>query len=313
MPINAILLSILACFFWGIIFIVPLFLGDFCCIDIALGRYLSYGLVSLALFAFVTQGVQRLKQHWKIAFLFASIMNVGYYTTVALGVRYSSASIVALLMGIAPISIGLLGNTGGLKEISKTLLIPGLLIFLGLGFVNFEALSGGWSSQTPHDFGWGIFFALLALAAWTWYVVANTNFLTQNPDIDPKDWTSIVGVMTLGVAFVAILGRISILEREYLDQFLNLKGSGLRFIALVSTLGILCSWIGTTLWNMASRQLPAALSGQLAILETIFGLLFVYTLEERLPTLLELLGICLIFAGVLRGVKAFHQKKCAAH
>lgn len=313
MPVRALFFSVLACFFWGIIFIVPLFLGDFCCIDIALGRYLSYGLVSLILFAFVQGGFQKLKFHWKTAFLFAAFMNVGYYTAVALGVRYSSASLVALLMGIAPISIGLAGNAKGFKGIYNLLLVPGLLILSGLAFVNIETLSGEWDASDPLMFFSGVFFGLIALAAWTWYVVANKNFLTRNQTIEPKDWTTLVGVMTLLVALVSIAMRSFFLEQEYLDQFLHWNDKTLRFIVLVSTLGILCSWIGTTLWNMASRDLPSALSGQLAILETIFGLIFVFLIEGRLPSLLEVTGILFILAGVLKGLRAFQYAKCAIH
>ena len=50
------------------------------------------------------------------------------------------------------------------------------------------------------------------------------------------------------------------------------------FLGGCAILGILCSWVGTYLWNRASLLLPVALAGQLTIFETIFGILFFYAL-----------------------------------
>jgi len=48
--ITGILYSLAACFVWGFIFVVPLFMDGFNAIEVVIGRYLFYGIVSCALF-----------------------------------------------------------------------------------------------------------------------------------------------------------------------------------------------------------------------------------------------------------------------
>ncbi len=44
-------------------------------------------------------------------------------------------------------------------------------------------------------------------------------------------------------------------------------------------------------------------AGQLTIFETIFGLLFIYLFEQRLPNLLECLGIALFLIAIGEGIR----------
>ena len=60
----------------------------------------------------------------------------------------------------------------------------------------------------------------------------------------------------------------------------------MSFLIGCATLGLLCSWVGASLWNKASVFLPVSLAGQLMIFETIFGVLFVYMLNQQMPSLM---------------------------
>jgi drug/metabolite transporter (DMT)-like permease len=72
----------------------------------------------------------------------------------------------------------------------------------------------------------------------------------------------------------------------------------------MAALGLFASWLGTLLWNLASRALPATLSGQLIVFETLFGLAFAYALRGEWPDAASLAGIALLIVGVILGVRA---------
>jgi drug/metabolite transporter (DMT)-like permease len=74
-----------------------------------------------------------------------------------------------------------------------------------------------------------------------------------------------------------------------------------------AVLGVLCSWLGSFLWNRACLHLPVSLAGQLTIFETLFGISFVYIFEQRFPPTMEFLGICFLLTAILYGIRASSQ------
>lgn len=99
---------------------------------------------------------------------------------------------------------------------------------------------------------------------------------------------------------------------EELMKFYQFEPPLYYFLVGCAILGVLCSWLGSMLWNMGSQKLPISLAGQLTIFETIFGLLFVYLLELSLPTPLEFIGITVILAGVLLSMHLFNRTHATA-
>ncbi|MFN3986625.1 MAG: EamA family transporter [Rhodocyclaceae bacterium] len=79
------------------------------------------------------------------------------------------------------------------------------------------------------------------------------------------------------------------------------------FVALMMVTGLAASWLGTLLWNKASRLLPAALLGQLIVFETMAALAYAFLWYGRPPGTHELVGIVLLIAGVLLGVRVFRR------
>ena len=68
-------------------------------------------------------------------------------------------------------------------------------------------------------------------------------------------------------------------------------------------MGVLVSWVGTLLWNRASGLVPISIAGQIAVVQTIAGLVYGFTWFHRMPPPLELLGIVLLIGGVLLAIK----------
>jgi drug/metabolite transporter (DMT)-like permease len=77
-----------------------------------------------------------------------------------------------------------------------------------------------------------------------------------------------------------------------------------QYIGGCAALGILCSWLSAFLWNKASLHLPVSLVGQLTLFETLFGLLFVYTLEQHLPPQMEFFGIVFMVAAIAYAIRS---------
>ena len=84
------------------------------------------------------------------------------------------------------------------------------------------------------------------------------------------------------------------------------------FIALMLTIGLLCSWLGTLCWNAASQRLPTVLMGPLIVFEILFSLLWTFLWYQRWPPQLTLMGIVCLMAGVIWAMRIKPQPQVVA-
>lgn len=310
MPINILkgtAYALTACFIWGLIFIVPLFMEGFTPIEIAFGRYLVYGAISSIFFLKIYfQGRGRYSLSiWAKAIGYSLVCTVGYYVFVILSLRYSTPAICTLILGVCPIAIAFYGNWKQKECSYRSLIFPSVLIFFGLAVINAPHIM---QSDSPSTYILGLFCAIWALIAWSWYVVANSAFLKKNPEVDSGDWATLIGVSTL--FWVLVLGLVSsFFFEEQLDfgKYLSIGPQLTNFLLGSFILGFLCSWLGAYLWNKASLHLPVSLAGLLTIFETLFGLCYVYMFEQRLPPKMEFLGIIFLLAAIVYGIRVATQ------
>ncbi|MFA6917074.1 MAG: DMT family transporter [Parachlamydiales bacterium] len=305
--LKGVILALSACFVWGLIFVIPTYLHAFSPIEIALGRHFVNGLTSLFFFCFCFKKLINLpKLMWFKALKFALIVNIIYYTCIVLGVQLADAAITTLIAGIAPITIALYGNWQQNECDYKKLILPCILIFAGLILVNAQSLFTHSDTLSVNNYILGILFASIALIAWSWFVVANTQFLKTCPTLTYFEWASMLGVATLFwvVIGTAIMGFF-VLDTSQLQRYMIPSDELTTFLVGIGILGCICSWLGTFLWNSGCTHLPLSLSGQLTIFETLFGLTFVFALDQRLPTLLEFSGILLMLLAVLYCMNTF--------
>lgn len=298
---KGIAFALSACFIWGLIFIIPHFMSNFSSVEIALGRYWFYGAISLLLlFKARLQGYCSYPLAVWIKALYLSFLS-GYYLWVVLAIRYSSPEICALVLGTSPISIALYGNWKQKEGNFKLLILPSLLILLGLIMLNAPHII---MTSSPLEYTIGLICSFISLASWTLYVVLNSRFLKNNPQIRSNDWATVQGVATL---FWVILGGLSYSAflQDTLDvhKYFVWNNDTMSFLIGCATLGLLCSWVGAALWNQASVYLPVSLAGQLMIFETIFGVIFVYMLNQQIPPLVECAGIVLLLGAVIYGIR----------
>ena len=297
---KGIAFALSACFIWGLIFIIPQFMGSFSPIEIVLGRYLFYGGISLLL---LLKG--RLSGFccyplsvW-IKALYLSFLS-GYYLWVILAIRYTSPEICALILGISPITIAFYGNWKQKEGNFKLLILPSFLILIGLIMINAPHIV---MTSSSWEYAIGLICSLIALISWSVYVVLNSRFLKKNSHIISNDWATIQGVATLIWVIVCGLAYRTFLGDEIdLQKYFNWNYETMSFFIGCAILGVICSWVGAALWNKASIYLPVSLAGQLMIFETIFGVLFVYILNQQLPSLMEFSGITLLLGTVIYGI-----------
>lgn len=306
-----ILIVLTACFFWGLIFVIPHYMEGFSCIEIALGRYFFYGLIAASLMAIQGRSFFKgiTKRMWLTAVLFALVVNIIYFTSLVLGVRYANASITALLSGLGPITIAYYSNWKEKTGSYQSLTYPSLALLIGLILVNIPAFDGT-LEHAIEEYLLGLVFALLSLGAWTWFVVSNARFLKQYPELTPSRWANIMGVVTLG--WVLLIGTglaLTLATEEDLLRYTTVSDELTAYLIGTALLGLTCSWLGFYLWYKACTLLPTCLAGQLAIFETIFGLIFVFFIESRTPSLFEFLGIVVMLGGIIASVRMLSSEE----
>lgn len=301
----------MACLIWGLIFVIPNMITGFDPFEIALGRHFVNGALSCILIA-LQGGISRkilTSTIWNKALIFSLISNIGYYTCLVISVKSASPAIAALIIGISPIVISFYGNWLEKECDYKLLVIPALLILAGLLCINLPLLAGEEQDIDKPYYFLGVLGAFGSMFAWSWYVVANARFLKNTPEITPQQWSSVIGMATF--VWVVLLGFFyeGWLGTESWSKFVTPSDPLLYYVVGCLILGILCSWVGTFLWNKASELIPVSYAGQLTIFETVFGLSMFYLIEQQFPPLLELTGVLLMLFAIFYGMNVFMEQE----
>lgn len=286
-----------ACFLWALVFIIPQYMLAFNPVEITLGRYLCFGLISATILMRNKLTGHSLTQPmfiWKKALLFSLIASLTTYSCLVFALKNIGPAICALIFGMSPITIAFYGNWKEREYHFKYLIIPSLLMFGGLILVNISHLY----DTSYKNFFVGCLFILISLSAWTWFVVNNARFLKLYKKISSFQWATLIGIANLFWVSLAYL-VLYLFFPDYLnlDKYTTWNTALVNYLVGCLVLGCLCSWLALNLWNQACRYLPITLAGQLTLFETIFGLGLIYLLDRQLPAQTELIGIgCLLVA-----------------
>ncbi len=306
---RGIVFALSACLIWGLIFVVPQFMSGFSSIEVALGRYLFYGVVSSLIFCKAKlQGSCRYNRFiWQKALYFSIFSTFGYYTFLVLSLRFASPAVCALILGLSPIAIAFYGNWKQKETTFRSLIIPSILILIGLVIINIPHVE---IAESIGSYVLGLIFSFLALCIWSWYVVANARFLKQHPEVRSSDWSTLIGVTTLlWVLIFALILWIFFEDQLHMEKYFTLNSELIRFLIGSAVLGLLCSWVGAFLWNKTCLYLPVSIAGQLTIFETIFAVSFVYILQRQMPPTTESIGIVILLIAIIFGIRQFAKKK----
>jgi drug/metabolite transporter (DMT)-like permease len=298
---------------WGLVFVTPLLLPAYPAALLSCGRYLAFGLIALPLGWLDRKRLQQFSaDDWQEALKLSAIGNLLYYLCLAAAIQRAGGPLPTMVIGTLPVVIAVSSNLRDARRDGRLpwhKLLPSLgLIAAGIACVNQVELQH--LRQQDHfdamRYGSGVLLAVGAVACWTWYPMRNADWLRAHTDRSPRTWATAQGLMTLPLAALGY-GALWVWQ--------GLGGGGLealsmpfgptpqRFVLLMLAVGLLASWLGTLCWNAASQRLPTALVGQLIVFETLAALAYALLLRGDRPDATTVLGIGLLVAGVLWGVR----------
>lgn len=294
----------LACAFagaslWGLSFVVPLFMTGISAWDVSLGRYLVFGTTGAAfiLRARASGRVLTGKQ-WGKAFVFAATGYYGCYTAMVMAIEAGGAALPTLVMGLTPVSVAVASNLRTREASFLSLAGPLACIGAGLVLVNLARHSQGLGGG---NLAVCMAASVAALAMLTYYLVANIEFLIRNPKLSPLTWANATGCALLVFALAALGARMAVAGGFPWE---GTPTGAVQYGVCCLILGLAVSWLGGVLWNKANALLPPTLAGQCIVFWPLSGIIYAYVLQRAFPGAREILGMSLVFAGVVWGIRA---------
>ncbi|MCO7517190.1 DMT family transporter [Pseudomonas guariconensis] len=281
---------------WGMVLMVPELLPEFNPMLLSSVRYLMVGVISLLLALPMARQLRQLTlgDAWMLLRL-AVIGNLVYFICLVAAIQRLGVAPASLIVGVLPLTITLYGrNDSGAVPLAR-LVGPLALILAGMLCINLETFA-----FAPGDVGdklMGLFYALAALACWTWYAAQNSRYLKQCGHFDSHQWSVLCGVVT-GLASLVMVAALALWQPQSLQVEAPMSRWWL-FWACSLGCAVLGSWLAMALWNAASKRLPLTLSGQLIVFETLFALLYAFLWRQTGPSVLEAAAIVLVIGGVL--------------
>ena len=306
---NSLLLGIAAALFaalvWSLNFIVPFVIGDYTVFDFALFRFVISGLVGLGYLAARGRSVASIPLNdWITAAFLAFIGYVGYFLSVAGAAIYAGPVVAPAFLGLVPIILALAGNLRQRTMPWRSLAIPLMLTACGLVLVNHAAFM---QVETGlHSLVVGVFLAIVAVALWTWFGLANQAALLTRPSIESGTWTALI-LVTGGIEMLMFFPVGSLFGLFEISQLGLGWNEASRLYIWGASLAIVASVGGAWAWTIAARRLPIVLAAQLIVSETAFGVVFGLAVAGRWPTPIEAGGIILLIIGVVRAIGTFHR------
>lgn len=286
-------------FLWSFTFLVPKVLGKFSSTEILLSRYIVFCLISLCLFPLpkLFTVFKNNPSFLKEAIITTILGFTGYYFILVESILLIGVPIPSFIMGLVPVAMIL--SSGNLKKNIKSYRLTLICVILGMIFLTGKDLSVmNFQSKSIFHVVTGIGLAFTALASWSYFALRNVHFLSKHPEISSKDWSSILGVLTLPITLLFLLIESAFRSKSF--YILEAPSSEVWFfIACIILLGGGASWVAMVCWNKAGSYLSKEMLGLMIVSETSFAVILNVFLEKRMIYLSEFAAIALLSAGVL--------------
>ena len=297
-----VLAAVIATFAWSLNFVVPFVLGSYTIFDFALFQFLLPAALSVVFLVLNARLVKSLTwRDWMVAFALGLIGYLAYSLALVGAALYAGPVIAPAFLGSVPIVLAVIGNLRDHTVPWKVLSVPLLLALAGLLMVNSSGFESSHTVELPY-LGEGIVLAIVAVACWVTFGLANQAALRNRPEMQAGVWTALIlcgaGIGMLG--FVPLGLRLGVFNVPQLGIAWDTSA---HFIVWVVSLGVLVNIGGAFAWTMASQRLPVALAAQLITLEPTFGTLFGLSLRRRWPTVAEVTGMLVLLIGVTIAIR----------
>jgi drug/metabolite transporter (DMT)-like permease len=250
-------------------------------------------------------GVKFSLRDWGLAAGFAIFGNLLYYALLVMGIQLSGPGLAVPIIGLLPVTVALCGNWRERTIPWGRLAAPLITVFIGLMLVNLSrgGSLGAFGGGQGHASALGLLCLIAPVIMWTWYAIANAAFLKRRRDVSASAWASAIGVATLVLTVVLFPFHLIFGSGAASIPHLFVTGD-VWLVAFWSTiLGLGASWGAAMLFNVASTRLPVALTGQLIVFETIFGVAYVFLADGRPPAPIELAGFALSILGIWLSIR----------
>jgi drug/metabolite transporter (DMT)-like permease len=302
-----VLCALLAGAMWGMVFIVPELLPAFSPLELAIGRYTAYGAIAVGLMLpRLRPLLGRLEGSDYGALVRQALTgNIVYYVLLALGVKLAGVAPTSLIIGMLPIAITLMGRKDHGAVSLRSLALPLLVVVAGIACINVDMFQQAQAGHTALGrTALGLLCAAGALACWSWYAIDNARYLKRSPHFSSAEWSALYGIASGLIALVIGLACMMVWHADITGAAGAASGRNWPVFWMTNALLALgASVIGNHLWNIASRQVPVTLSGQLILFETLFALLYGFIYAHRFPRPLEVAAIALLTTGVMWSVR----------
>lgn len=310
MMLTGVLLGAVAGACWGLVFLSPLVLNAFSALEIAAGRFVMYGMVSLVCLLPLLRRLPRRLTLSDVALLLVlgACGNVAFFALLAASIQKVGVAPASLVVGLVPVVVTVLGRHDPGAASLRQLAWPLALVFAGVACINLDALDSAVASRNSLvDVAQGLVFAFAALASWSLFAVLNARALKTMVAVSSQQWSYLTGLASglwALVLAVVIWGGDAATPHAHVEAVAGAAARDWPLFWLVSAgVGIVGSLVANALWNGASRRLPLTLTGQVFVFEPLFALLYGFAYEGRAPRTLELVAIILLITGVLWTVR----------
>lgn len=285
---------------WGLVFLAPELARAFTPLQLAIGRYLAYGVLAAVLIAPRWRALAGMltRRDWLSLGWLSLAGNTLYYILLSAAVQTGGIAMTSLVIGFLPLAVTIIGSRDS-GAVPLRPLAPSLLLCAG------GAVCIGWQALVAPAAGAAQLIGLLcaagALASWTVFAVGNSRSLARLDRVSAQDWNLLTGLVT-GVQAVALIPLALLGEAADHDAAAWMQLAGVSI-----GVAVLASILGNALWNRMSRLLPLTMVGQMILFETLFALLYGFLWEQRLPLPLEIAAFGLVVASVLSCVAAHRR------
>ncbi|EJM75875.1 putative permease, DMT superfamily [Pseudomonas sp. GM49] len=299
---SGVVFAILAGAIWGGVIIGPSLLPEFNAVLISSVRFALYGMISLLVaLPIASRLLSRLTRSDAWMLLRLSLTgNVLNYALLGASVQLSGVTAAALINGMMPVAITFLGRSDAGSLPLTRLKLPLLLVFLGIVSVSLEHTGTRAAGTSLSSQLLGLACGFSAVVCWSWYATHNARYLKQS-HFNSSEWSTLTGIVTGIVAIVFGIAALMLFPNLVPSQVESSRWTTFLWVCLF--LAFCGSWVANGLWNACSRRMPASLSGQMIVFETLFACVYGFLFSQRVPGLMEVISIMLLVGGVVWAAK----------
>ena len=283
---------------WGALLVLPLWLTDFSASDITGGRFLFFSGFTLVLVMLYRRDSLRYLNNGGIwHFLRIALFgNLFFYLMLVASIKYIGAVPACVLVGVLPM-IGwryVDSGTQSEKEFLPVLALICLAMLFAVASQDKPVTHEAFDPWLP-----GVMFLLAAATSWLYSASRQYQMARLHPEIDTSDHFLLTGMLVIpGLLMMSplLFSGDSIFGLDISEH--SYERSRLFWVSMLGMAG-LGTLLARLLWKQCARREPYNQMHWHSLWKSVFGLAYVFLLEQRWPDTLELCSLTCFGLGVI--------------